>query len=641
MRILLALLAFCSVVVHSFAAPPVVDVNANGMVRSLFDWPVQMECRAGIWIVRDDWKSIQQAWNLNSVRHSRFAASRTIDGVFKFADGSVSLHQQIEPGALSYELTPRVAMDVTGIYWFIELPTDLFGDGTVNIGDKSLQLPKDTPLEKGIGGGDARSIVVASKDGAKRVEIQFPASREVSVQDARLFGESRFQIYTPIARTSLVAGSKLNFSVAVQTELPKDTSDATITLDPKTIQNEFDGFGGNFVYEIGDPTTQIALDSLKLTWARIGMESAKWEPVNDNDDASKTEVEALAARDVPGSPLRKRFELDRDLYRRAQGRVIASLWAPPEWMFHPGNTKGSIPRDRWDELAECVTSYLLHLKTRYDVEPALFSFNESDIGIDVLLDGDEARDMTKLLGKRFMDAGLRTKILLGDSADLKKGLEQIQPTLNDTEAMRYVGALAYHPWSGQNEHWKAWADVAEKRGLMLMAAEMGDDATGWQDGSFNTPLSTLRLARKYIEQLRDARTQVLLEWEWTGDYAITERDADGKPVLTNRGRFLRQLTQTTPTQSSVVKTTCDATSVTAAAVVADGQASAAIHLVNAGGERAIRVNGLPASLTLATLFVIDPLTGEKTPTHIEASNGGCEFRVPAGAIATLAFPPIR
>lgn len=626
------------------AATPTVDIDARGMIRSLVDWPSEMPCRGGIWIVRDNWKAVQQQWNLQDLKHSPFEEKRTIKGSFKVDASEIDFHQEIDTNTLQYSLRPSTAIDVTGVYWFIELPVSDFAEGSVTIGEKAFQLAAAKPAAASIGSASASMIEIKSKDGTKRVVIRFPANQEIRVQDARVFGDDRYQFYTPLTETPLVANAELGLAATIETSLPHDTSPATITIDPKSTVSEFDGFGGNFVYAINDPTTQLSLDSLKLTWARIGIEAAKWEPTNDNDDPQITHLPAIASHDLPGSPLRERFELDQRLYKLAGGRVIASLWYPPEWLFaEPAaerNQPGTIPRERWDELAESIVSYLTHLKTDYGVEPALFSFNESDIGIYVLLSGDEMREMTKLLGKRLAHARLRTKILLGDSADLKTGLEQITPTLNDPDAMKFVGALAYHPWAGQNEQWSAWSDAAQKHGLMLMATEMGADATAWQDGSYNSPLATVRLAKKYVQQLRDAKTQVLLEWEWTGDYPMAET-VDGKPTLTNRGRFLQQLTQTTPTQASVVEVKCANDSITAAVVFADDQTSAAIHLLNHGGDRTIHVRGIPKSLTLGTLFVIDPMKGEKTPAHIEAKDGGCDVDVPAGAIVTLAFPVIH
>lgn len=625
------------------ATPPTVDVDANGMLRALVDWPREITCRGGIWIVRDDWKSVRQQWELKEIERSPFADERTIRGHFETGEARVELHESFAPSSIAYRVRSSKAIDVTGVFWCLELPVSVFAGGSAIVDGNSFPLAADKPATAQIGGATGRSITFVSRDGGVKVTATFAEPRELRLQDARPYGDDRYQIMTPLAESTLAADQELKLDVSLAIDAKLDASPAIITLDPKTIRSDFDGFGGNFVYAIDDPVTDLALKSLKLTWARIGVEAAKWEPTNDNDDPKLTAVSALAARDVEGSALRRRFELDQRLHKLAGGRLIASLWYPPEWLFETPmaerTTGGTIPRDRWDELAECVTSYLLHLKTRYGVEPLLFSFNESDIGIYVLLNGEETRDLTKLLGERFEQAGLRTKLLLGDSADLDKGLQQIRPTLDDPDARKHVGALAYHPWMGQNEHWPVWSGIAERHGLMLMATEMGADATAWQDGSFNSPLQTLRLARRYIEQLRDAGTQVLLEWEWTGDYAIAERDAKGTLELTRRGAFLQQFTQTTPTQSLVIGSTCDASTITAAALLADDRSSLAVHLLNAGAARRVEIRGIPDGFASATLHVVDPIATDVKPIQVTVKSGVCAVDLPAGAIATLAFSP--
>ena len=67
----------------------------------------------------------------------------------------------------------------------------------------------------------------------------------------------------------------------------------------------------------------------------------------------------------------------------------------------PGRVRQSKRRihpDRWDELLECLGSYLAYAKREYGVEPDLFSFNEANIGVDVLLTAEEHREAIKHIG---------------------------------------------------------------------------------------------------------------------------------------------------------------------------------------------------------------------------------------------------
>lgn len=607
-------------------ASDAIDVDGNGVGRAIVDWPREQRVQFGVWVVRNDWKTIAHQWTLQDRGFARDGATRVMRG--RFDKTPVTIKQRTGPTSVRYDLTSAEAIDdLTGLFWFFGLPTDDFASGSVRIGEREIALPADAPKDVFLGEATADRATFTSRDGTRRVEVRFSAPRAIRVQDSRPYGSPLVQLYTSLHGGPIAAGTRASLDVSIGTSIVPSTRDATVTIDVSKKLNAFDGTGGNFVYSIDDPTTDLALREMRPAWARLGLEGREWT----GDDAAA----GIAAADVEGSMLRKRFELAKRLNVITDGRLILSLWYPPEQLFaEPAGYRehaGKIPRERWPVLADVVVAYLRHMKVRYGVEPRFFSFNESDLGVYVLLDGPETRDLTLLLGIRFRDAGLKTTILLGDSSDVAKGLDQIAPTLADTAARACVGALAYHPWSGQNEHWPRWAALAEQYRLPLLTAEMGSDPDGWRTGTYNAPLPTLRLGRRYVEQMRDARSRALLEWEWTGDYAITEKAADGTLRLTPRGELLRQLNRHTPANASIVATTCDDSAIEAAAMI--GTSGVTVHLVNSDAERAVRIVGLPAGAM--TLRVVDARAGEMPGVKVDIVDGRCTIVVPAGAIATL------
>jgi len=94
-----------------------------------------------------------------------------------------------------------------------------------------------------------------------------------------------------------------------------------------------------------------------------------------------------------------------------------------------------------------IAGYLLFLKEKYGVEAALFSFNESDLGIDVRQTPREHAEMIKTFGAYFASKGLATKLALGDTSDANP-IDFIQPAMHDPEAVKYVGAVDFHSWRG-------------------------------------------------------------------------------------------------------------------------------------------------------------------------------------------------
>lgn len=634
-----AALALCVSVVR--AADPI-DYDADGRINAVIDWPREAPLKAGTWIVGPGWQNIVRQELLSDVKYTPGAKGEfTREGHGLINGGRIDLGQSANGRQTTYRLlAPDNDVSIEGVYWLANVPIDAFKGGSAKIAGKTIALePAKSPETRALGEATADHVTLRSADGRTTIEIAFDREVHVRVQDVSSYGEQSFQIYAAIVEGRLPRGVPSGLTVTIKPAIAPDTSEATITIDPAGPRSRFEGFGGNFIYGADSPVTRATLDALRLTWARIPLELRDWEPINDNVDATNTDMTSLAANDSPTSPLRRRLELDRDLFKRSEGRLIASVWYLPEWLFaEPVDTRwreraGVAPRERWPELAECIVSYLQHAKEKYGIEPQLFSFNESDLGVYVKLDGEEMRDLAKLLRTRFANAGLKTKLLLGDSADLNAGFEQIGPTLADDEVRTFVGALGYHPWSGQNEFWPQWATLAEKHKLPLLVTEMGADPFAWRNGSFASPVYALRLARRYLEQLSTGRAQSLLEWEWSDDFAMTAKGADGRPALSPRGQWLAQITQRTPQFAESIATRCDRPTVRAA-TIARGD-TWAVHIVNLDADRILHLRGLPATVKSMTLSMVDPETGAEPDQQVEVTHGDCTLKLPAAAMATL------
>jgi O-glycosyl hydrolase len=635
------LLACCLAAAPTIGADAV-DYDPNGIIRAAVEWPRETPMRASVGVVAPGWKSIVQQETLGEVKRVAGAdGAFSRDGIAQLDGRRVAISQSAEPTCVTYRcIAPDADVSLAGVYWFANFPIKTFTGGRIRIGERDIALAPAKNIEtRALGDAAADRVTIRSADGRTTIELAFDRVVSVRVQDVTAYGDPSFQIYVPIVEGDLSRGAAHRLAISITTTLLADGIEAVVTIDPAGKRSAFDGFGGNFVYGAASPVTRATLDALRLTWARVPLELREWEPTNDNGDASLTNQGMLAAHDVSGSRLRKRFELDQELFQRSEGRMIATLWYPPEWLFaEPLDTEwreqpGIVPREHWPELAECVVSYLLHLKSVYGVEPRLFSFNESDQGVYVKLDGESMRDLTKLLRDQFAKAGLKTMLLLGDSADLAKGLAQIEPTLADDEARSFVGGLAYHPWAGQNEQWGAWADLAEKLGLPLLTTEMGADADSWRDGSFASPRYALRLARRYVEQLSTARSRALIEWEWSDDFPMTKAGADGKQMLSPRGEWLRLLTHRTPQFGETIATRCDRTTLRAAAV-AKGEAWS-VQMINLDAARTVRVCGLPKGISTMTLGIVDPIEGARADRQVAVDHGQASVTLPAGAMAIL------
>ncbi len=95
-------------------------------------------------------------------------------------------------------------------------------------------------------------------------------------------------------------------------------------------------------------------------------------------------------------------------------------------------------------------------------KPKAFSFNESDLGINIRHTGKEHADFIKGLGAHLAARGLSTKLLLGDNSDATT-FDFIVPAMNDPETHKYIAAISFHSWRGcTDDILQKWAGAAKQ-----------------------------------------------------------------------------------------------------------------------------------------------------------------------------------
>ena len=176
--------------------------------------------------------------------------------------------------------------------------------------------------------------------------------------------------------------------------------------------------------------------------------------------------------------VREAMEMAQQLARKNIPTII-SLWSAPSWALatNGGGRRGSarINPEKWDKVCQSIGSYLEYLKKNYGAEPVLFSFNESDMGINVLQSPQEHADAIKRLGSYFASRGLKTRMLLGDTGN-PTGDKFIDVALADPEAAKYIGAVSFHSWnSGTIGQYTHFSEAARQLNVPLLVAEGGLD----------------------------------------------------------------------------------------------------------------------------------------------------------------------
>ncbi|MFH0938075.1 MAG: hypothetical protein V1899_02155 [Planctomycetota bacterium] len=494
--------------------------------------------------------------------------------------------------------------ETEGVLFWIDIPAEQFAGGTWQIGPHGGNLPLKLTDEIYLAEDRADEISFTGADSTRRpaLKIRFNRHARVVIQDGRQWNDC-FSALIDIHNGTLPKDHTARLKVSLQLTGSVDETPARLTLDAKTPLYTIIGLGGNYCFNSESPITRFTLDNLNVAFARVEMSLDQWEPQPANRSSAAAHFGELIATDKPGSKLRREFELMRELMAK-KIPFIASVWRLPDWAYTrpPADrhaTGNRIAEDAWPDVLETIGAYLLYAKEMYQAEPNFFSFNEPDIGINVLFDAQEHCAAIKRLGAHFKKLGLKTRLLLGETARAGGTHTYALPTTKDAEAMKYVGALAFHSWGGAApEQYGAWAKLAKELKLPLLVSEVGVDPDAWNGARYQNFKYAAREMTHYQEIFLYARPQAMLYWEYTGDYALLRTGAESqKLALTERFCMQKHWTEFIPPGSMALKTSSDQASILFTAFRSkDEPKQFALHLANQAWSRKATIEGVPAEI---------------------------------------------
>jgi hypothetical protein len=395
--------------------------------------------------------------------------------------------------------------------------------------------------------------------------------------------------------------------------------------------------GGNFrLQNPDDPSViQYNLDHLRLAWGRVAMPLNLWQTNLSVDpvqaaDAGHLDTNVSAA-----------MELARQLAQKNIPFVL-SVWSPPGWAMATNgglfNRASPIKAEQWDKLCQSIGSCLEYMKTNYGAEPALFSFNEPDTGVYVLQTPEQHDETIKSLGAYFAAHGLKTRMLLGDTANPTGG-SFIDVAAADPEAAKYIGAVAFHSWGGgTDEQYEYFSNVARRLDVPLLVSAGGlDPAAYLYRPVFLEPWYCLNEIAQYVEICRVAQPLSILHWQLTSDYSILTGGAGGEPVAPAQ-RFwnIKQLGMTAA-DAKAVPVTCDNSNVISCEF--DDHGTCVVHLVNNGAARTASISGLPPGLREMRVIVTDRTRGMQETRRVPVAEGKVEVPLEAMSFTSVAGNP--
>ena len=300
--------------------------------------------------------------------------------------------------------------------------------------------------------------------------------------------------------------------------------------------------------------------------------------------------------------------------------------------------------EKMARIKDSIAGYLIFLKEKYGVEAAMFSFNESDLGINVRQTPREHAELIKTLGSWFAHKGLTTKLALGDTSDANP-IDFIRPAMKDPEAVKYVGAVDFHSWRGCTDEILAqWRDAARELNVPLVVAEGSTDAAAYRYPQiFHEQSFALYEINLYLRILSIAQPKSILQWQLTADYSPLAGGGifnDSGPLRPTR-RFwnLKQLAATPP-RSFSLPVACDKQpNLTCAAFGNIAEGIYTVHLVNNGAERAATLTGLPPTVKQLRLWITDAQRGMQELDRIPVNDGKAQFSLAATSYTTVVSEP--
>jgi hypothetical protein len=596
------------------------EANGWGSLRGIRVDGELMEFTTSLKAARPHWAETSQTAS-EQVRRPHFVRDgnkQIFTGGLAFKDGkTVAFTQTIEDvvagtAKIDVHLTADADVDLEGVYFFVELPLSDFGDAKQELQENhSIRLATPT----------------------RRLEISLNTAAPIVSQSDKAAGH--LKIYFPIVSGNLAKGQTASASFTIKASGDIDKTPATLKLDSSHPGRSFDGIGGNFRLQnpqFDPPIIQYNLEHLPVGWGRVAMPLDQWQH-EENVDPEHVEINPY---------VKAAMEMAQTLSKR-NILVIVSAWRAPAWALDAPTTEPvneKIPRGRavkpekLDALCKSIASYLEYLKKNYSVDAELFSFNESDLGIDVRQTGEEHAELIRHLGAEMARRGLTTKMLLGDTSDATP-FDFIKPAMSDPDAVKYIGAVSFHSWrGGRDDQLIPWGEAATKLHVPLLVAEGGTDAGAWgYPAIFHEPWFAIDEINLYVRICALCQPRSILEWQLTSDYSVLAGFREGGPLApTMRFWQLKQLALT-PARSRWLPISTDKPTITCCAF--DDKQTCAIHLVNNGATRAVTISGLPANVKSAQVYVTDAKRGMAESAPVAIKDGTATLSVDSLSFTTL------
>jgi O-glycosyl hydrolase len=606
-----------------------------------------MDFETSLQVVGKNWSVINATGKEKQSRPSyhRDGITQTVTtdfGGFQFSE----IVKENGTGSAIVSVTAKAVKDtiIDGVYFCIDLPEKYYGNATVRLngsGKRQLLSGLVSSAEKNRK-LSTKSIIAESEK--RQLSISIDGVSPVIIRKEKT--ALGYRMYIGIMGPDIKKDQQVQRSFTIKATGEIDKTPVEIVVDAQNPGRRFAGFGGNF--RLQNPKTdpqviQYCLNNMRVAWGRVEMPWGMWHP-----DENTNPIEAAKAGKL-NQHVQESMLMAQKLAKTGMP-IIISDWSAPDWAIigdprdaFRNRSKGiygyPLNPEKTEKIYQSIGDYLVYLKQNYGVEPKLFSFNESDLGINIRHTGKEHAEFIKGFGAHLASRGIATKLLLGDNSDATT-FDFILPAMNDPETHKYIGAVSFHSWRGcDDETLKKWASAAKKMNLPLIVAEGSTDAAAWTYPEiFYEQTFALYEINLYIRICSICQPLTILQWQLTSDYSVLMGDGifrtEGPLRPTRRFWDLKQLASTHE-DAFALPANCNKEEVNCAVFGNLARGEYAVHIVNNGAERPAEIKGIPADVTLMEIYVTDTTRGMEKTGEVKATDGSFKLNLPPAAMITL------
>ncbi|WP_373550326.1 hypothetical protein [Haliscomenobacter sp.] len=556
--------------------------------------------------------------------------------------------QDGSPGNIqvNLDLDPHRDQEFTGVFFHLNLPAKTYAAAEIQQIDPGVYQVQTEELIP-VGENERLRVLakgLAFKTGQQSLRITSNQADLIIVKSNPKTGD--LGIYFTLQAMKVKAGQKTSRQFNIQVEGKATDQVAQVELFPQYPGRQFLGLGGNFRLQNFQQDPQVidyCLKNMEVRMARVELPWRLWHPydsINPLEAARKGEIHPR---------VKAALELAQRLHKMKMP-VLLAAWFPPQWAAigplsgNDRNADGSfgnpLRSERTEAIYASITSYILYLKEAYGVEVSMFSFNESDLGINVRHSAAEHAVFIKGLGAYMKARGLKTKLLLGDTADAN-GFAFVNAALDDPQTWEYIGAVSFHSWRGwEKSTLLEWHDAANRLKVPLIVGEGSIDAGAWRYPKiFEEGHYALEEIKLYVRMLNICQPQTIMQWQLTSDYSpLVGGGLFGNNSIplrpTQRFWNLKQLAAT-PMGLNIIPLTSNVEDIHLTALSDAAQKKLSIHLVNEGAERTVELKGLPAGIKTLQVYLTDQKRGMQKGPLLEVKQGTLTFQADAACFISL------